>query len=156
MIWQAYWKKAVVHVPQFWFNAYPVSANREGKKGRRPYEYRRGALQLHFASNRDGKKLDRMNSIMDKVERGTSEFATPPEETWYEGNITAFWKEHLQKTTEKAITTSVEGAATDFFPVKNEDGSYARPDALSEKDKLQTEEVHIVNEPVKKSSGAYF
>ncbi|RDW64042.1 hypothetical protein BP5796_10544 [Coleophoma crateriformis] len=143
MIEDAYWRKSVVHVPQFWFNSYPVSAHREGKKDRRPYEYRPGALQLHFASNRDGKRPERMNSIMDRLEVDSSEFAMPLQDTWYESNITAFWNELAAKRAEKGITPPAEGAATNFFPVKNEDGSYGHVDALSEKDKSQ-EEIHAV------------
>ncbi|KAL3420061.1 galactosyl transferase gma12 mnn10 family protein [Phlyctema vagabunda] len=137
MIQDPYWKKSVVYVPQFWFNSYPVSVHREHKKDIRIYEYRPGALQIHFASNRDGKRPERMNSYMDKAEKAgdaNAAYAPPLSESWYPGNITAFWDELRAKRAKEGPISETDGAATNYFPVKNEDGSYIKVDTLSEKE----------------------
>lgn len=79
-----------------------------------------------------------MTSYMDKTEKPDSPYAIPLQETWYEGNITEFWRDLSEQRAKEGIKPPAEGAATNFFPVKNTDGSYVQVGNLSEKTELDT------------------
>jgi hypothetical protein len=85
-----------VQVPQYWFNAYPVSTARE-KSTPRVHEFRAGALQIHFASNRDGKRNERMNVWLDIAEQQSSKWVLPPEQSGLRDNIAEFWQNRTAK-----------------------------------------------------------
>lgn len=95
----------MVHVPQFWFNPSVVRKNKPNRKNRslKLNNFRPEGLLIHFANNRDGLRSDRMNKAMDQVDLESPELTMPVEETWYPGNITAFWKNISEKRTAKGI-----------------------------------------------------
>lgn len=70
MVEDRYWRRSVVHVPQYWFNSYPSAGGEiRTSDNPRPNEFRPGGLQIHFAGNRDGKRSDRMNNWMEVAEQ---------------------------------------------------------------------------------------
>lgn len=99
MIEDSYWRRSVVHVPQYWFNAYPASAKEITK--RRPHEFRQGGLQIHFAGNRDGKKPERMETWMDLAEQQITPYNAPVEQVALLDDIRDFWAKLSEKRKKK-------------------------------------------------------
>jgi hypothetical protein len=73
-----------------------VSTARE-KSTPRVHEFRAGALQIHFASNRDGKRNERMNVWLDIAEQQSSEWVLPPEQSGLRVDIAEFWQNRTAK-----------------------------------------------------------
>ncbi|KAI9729519.1 MAG: hypothetical protein M1818_008491 [Claussenomyces sp. TS43310] len=100
VIQDAAWRKAVVEVPQYWFNAYPTSTDKEKFK---PHEFRAGGLQIHFAGNKDGGRSDRMNQWMNISEQLLPEWDMPVEQSFYPQALKNFWAELSEKRASKGI-----------------------------------------------------
>ena len=91
----------MVHVPQYWFNAYP--SNKETTSPR-PHEFRPGGLQIHFAGNKDGKRPERMDTWMNIAEQDVPPYNTPFEQTGLKEDIEKFWAHLSEERTKKGIT----------------------------------------------------
>lgn len=105
---QGYWRRAVVHIPQYWLNGYPVYKEVVTPK---PHEFRPGGLQIHFAGNRDGKRPERMNAMMDIAEQGIAPWEVPLEETWYQEHVKSFWDDLSARRLAKGIKPAVDNTA---------------------------------------------
>ena len=90
-----------MHVPQYWFNAYPAS-NKETKT-LRPHEFRPGGLQIHFAGNRDGKRPERMDTWMNIATQEIEPYSVPLEQTGLQEDIQAFWTHLSEERAKKGI-----------------------------------------------------
>ena len=53
---------------------------------------RPGQLLMHFASNRDGLRPERMNKWMDVADKEVSEWRVPLNETSYPKQIEEYWR----------------------------------------------------------------
>lgn len=91
----------MVHVPQYWFNAYPASVRED--KTPRPHEYRPGGLQIHFAGNRDGKRPERMDTWMSIAEQETLPYNAELKDCGLLEDIKAFWTHLSEERTKKGI-----------------------------------------------------
>ena len=98
---QSYWRKSVVHVPQYWFNAYPASTKEATTL--RPHEFRQGGLQIHFAGNKDGKRPERMDTWMDLAEQQIMPYNVPVEQVGLLDDIRGFWTHLSEERTKKGI-----------------------------------------------------
>lgn len=98
---QSYWRKSVVHVPQYWFNAYPASSKETTSP--RPHEFRPGGLQIHFAGNRDGKRPERMENWMNIAEQNIAPYNVPLDQVGLAEDIQAFWAHLSEERTKKGI-----------------------------------------------------
>lgn len=75
-------------VPQHWFNSFnPPSTGRLLKSHARP-----GSLLIHFASNRDGGRPERMKVWMDIAEQQKPEWTVPINETYYPAQFEEYWQ----------------------------------------------------------------
>ncbi|KAL3423529.1 galactosyl transferase gma12 mnn10 family protein [Phlyctema vagabunda] len=102
MINEKYWRNFVVLVPQFWFNAY--SSNRTSTAAR-PQDFRPGALQIHFAGNRDGKRPERMETWMDIAEQAVSPYTCPLEQSGLLQDVHDFWHSLSEERAQKKNQT---------------------------------------------------
>ncbi|KAH8749847.1 hypothetical protein F5882DRAFT_525098 [Hyaloscypha sp. PMI_1271] len=102
---ERYWRRAVVKVPQYWFNAYLPDQN-EGHS-LRPHEFRPGGLQIHFAGNRDGKRPEHMASWMNIAEQQLPEFRKPVEDTSLPDEIRKFWGHLSERRAAKGISAAL-------------------------------------------------
>jgi hypothetical protein len=75
-------------VPQHWFNAFNPPS--DGKI--REHHARPGNLLMHFASNRDGLRPDRMKSWMDIAEQQLPEWCVPFNKTYYPAQFEEYWR----------------------------------------------------------------
>ncbi|KAF2838866.1 glycosyltransferase family 34 protein [Patellaria atrata CBS 101060] len=84
-----WYKRSTVIVPQRWFNAYPPPEEQGARL--KPNHARPGSLLIHFASNRDGLRPERMGRWMDVVDQRTERLEVPYNETGYPDEIEEFW-----------------------------------------------------------------
>ncbi|KAF2023542.1 hypothetical protein EK21DRAFT_118663 [Setomelanomma holmii] len=84
MLKRPYYNTSVAYVPQRWFNGFPPSLSSSGHSARMS---RHGSLLIHFASNRDGKRPERMAHWQSKRE----EWHKPYNETGYVKEIGEYW-----------------------------------------------------------------
>lgn len=98
---QTYWRRSVVHVPQYWFNAYPSALNQD--RAPRPHEFRPGGLQIHFAGNKDGKRPERMDTWMSIAEQEIAPYDIEVEKMGLQEDITAFWQHLSEERAKKGI-----------------------------------------------------
>jgi hypothetical protein len=96
----------MARVPQRWFNAFPPSEDkkRNGKQHGRP-----GQLLLHFASNRDGQRPERMTKWMDIADQEVSEWRVPLNETSYPHQIGEYWRRFKNGDNVNSIIDALEG-----------------------------------------------
>ena len=87
---QPWWASGVAYVPQNWFNGFPPDRNATDDNSR--MHARKGSLLIHFASNRDGKRPERMAYWGSVVSDGTSDWNKPVEKTWYQEEIAEYWR----------------------------------------------------------------
>lgn len=92
-----------VKVPQYWFNAYPDADSQP-----KPHEFRPGLYQIHFVSNRDGLRPDRMTTWLEISEKQLPEYDVPVENTVYLDEINNFWKDISERRTAKGIKAITE------------------------------------------------
>lgn len=83
-----WYNRSALRVPQRWFNAFPPTPGRK----QNTYHARPGSLLIHFASNRDGLRPERMNRWMDIADKDTSEWKIPLNETNYDREIDEYWQ----------------------------------------------------------------
>ena len=80
----------MVFVPQRWFNGFPP--DKKGLAKGKPSASRPGSLLIHFASNRDGLRPQRMAHWGDVAKNRTKEWDKPANETGYLKEIAEFWE----------------------------------------------------------------
>merc|ERR1712137_586157 len=96
---------AIVHVPQRWFNGFPPSAKHPAK----PAAARPGSLLIHFASNRDGKRPQRMEKWGRVLGEEGNEWDVPLNETRYVPEIEEFWERIGRGEDEEGIYGDIGG-----------------------------------------------
>lgn len=77
-------------MPQRWFNGFPPDA--DVKDDRNPSHSRPGSLLIHFASNRDGLRPQRMAQWGKMAGNRVQEWDKPAEETGYLEEIAEYWE----------------------------------------------------------------
>ncbi|KAF2867466.1 hypothetical protein BDV95DRAFT_610857 [Massariosphaeria phaeospora] len=85
-----WWASGVAYVPQRWFNGFPP--NDDDDKRNKPASSRPGSLLIHFASNRDGLRPDRMAHWGKIAKTRTAEWDKPANETGYLNEIAEYWE----------------------------------------------------------------
>lgn len=82
-------------VPQRWFNAFPPPFD-----GRKPkaIHARPGNLLIHFASNRDGSRPERMTHWLDIRDKELPEWNVPANQTTVYQDIDKFWRTLKENT----------------------------------------------------------
>jgi hypothetical protein len=76
-------------VPQHWFNSFPPPSEEKKTTGRQAVP---GNLLIHFASNRDGLRPQRMTEWMDVADQQTPAWNVPFNETYYPAQIEEYWR----------------------------------------------------------------
>lgn len=94
----------MVHVPQNWFNAYPTTI-RENQTPNE-HKYALGGLQIHFEANRDGKRLEKMNTWMNISEQDTAPYNAGPNDSGFNDDISKFWKESNEERSQQGARVS--------------------------------------------------
>ncbi|CAN9128025.1 hypothetical protein AA0119_g5752 [Alternaria tenuissima] len=82
-----YFSSAVAHVPQRWFNGFPPNPAHPDK----PSLARPASLLIHFASNRDGKRPERMAYWAGVARSKGDEWIKPLNETGYPAELEEYW-----------------------------------------------------------------
>ncbi|KAF2179427.1 glycosyltransferase family 34 protein [Zopfia rhizophila CBS 207.26] len=90
VIKRPWWAKSVVLVPQRWFNGFPPSGAKNDHRSARVAPP--GALLIHFASNRDGLRPERMAHWHEIAKNRTIEWDRPANETLYLKEIAEYWE----------------------------------------------------------------
>ncbi|RAR10550.1 glycosyltransferase family 34 protein [Stemphylium lycopersici] len=98
---------AIVHVPQRWFNGFPPSA----KDPQKPAAARPGSLLIHFASNRDGKRPERMAKWGRVLGEVGNEWDVPLNGTRYGMEIEEFWERLGRGDDEGEVCEDIGGRA---------------------------------------------
>ncbi|EUC42720.1 glycosyltransferase family 34 protein [Bipolaris oryzae ATCC 44560] len=109
----------IFHVPQRWFNAYPppstttttTTTTTTSAPVAAPSAARKGSLLIHFASNRDGKRPERMAQWQRVAGSPGNEWNKPLNETRYVSEIAEFW-ERLGEGEEEGVVVSDIGGRT--------------------------------------------
>jgi hypothetical protein len=73
-------------MPQRWFNGFPPSSRPSSSTSARP-----GSLLIHFASNRDGRRPERMAQWSEVTRRRDKDWYKPYNKTDYPTEITEYW-----------------------------------------------------------------
>lgn len=81
-------------MPQRWFNGFPPPSS--AKYAASPATARRGSLLIHFASDRDGKRPERMAKYLAIANSTRSEWERQLRETGYEAEIKEYWQRVAQ------------------------------------------------------------
>ncbi|KAH7112846.1 hypothetical protein B0J11DRAFT_585308 [Dendryphion nanum] len=84
-----WWANSVAYVPQRWFNGFPSQDDVSKSK---PKYARPGSLLIHFASNRDGLRPERMAHYGEIAKSRAPEWDRPVNETGYEAEIREYWE----------------------------------------------------------------
>jgi hypothetical protein len=87
VIRRPYFSSAVAYVPQRWFNGFPPNPAHPEK----PPLARPASLLIHFASNRDGKRPERMAYWGGVARSKANEWMRPLNETGYPAEIEEYW-----------------------------------------------------------------
>lgn len=77
-------------MPQRWFNGFPPDSN--VTEDRNHAHARKGSLLIHFASNRDGRRPERMAYWGDVAGNHKANWNKPVEQTLYREEIAEFWR----------------------------------------------------------------
>jgi hypothetical protein len=84
---QPWWNSSVAYVPQHWFNGFPPSP----KSKKSPSAARPGSMLIHFASNRDGLRPERMIHWGEIARSKAPDWYKPFNETGYVSEIAEYW-----------------------------------------------------------------
>ncbi|KAF2681684.1 glycosyltransferase family 34 protein [Lentithecium fluviatile CBS 122367] len=84
-----WWAKSVAYVPQRWFNGFPP--DEDVMHDHTLAHSRQGSLLIHFASNRDGLRPERMAHWGEVAKNRTVEWDRPVEETGYLDEVAMYW-----------------------------------------------------------------
>ncbi|KAF2788667.1 glycosyltransferase family 34 protein [Melanomma pulvis-pyrius CBS 109.77] len=90
VIKRPWWSTSVAYVPQRWFNGFPP--DKKGLAKGKPSASRPGSLLIHFASNRDGLRPERMAQWGEVAKNRTAEWDKPASETGYLKEIAEYWE----------------------------------------------------------------
>ncbi|PVI02386.1 glycosyltransferase family 34 protein [Periconia macrospinosa] len=90
VIKRPWWNSSVAYIPQRWFNGFPPNADVEHDNA--ISHSRPGSLLIHFASNRDGLRPQRMAQWGEVARKRVSEWDKPVEETYYLEEIAEYWE----------------------------------------------------------------
>ncbi|KAF2251778.1 glycosyltransferase family 34 protein [Trematosphaeria pertusa] len=85
-----WWANSVAYVPQRWFNGFPPDP--DIKHDHTLAHAREGSLLIHFASNRDGLRPERMAHWGQIAKNRTAEWDRPAEKTGYLKEIAEYWE----------------------------------------------------------------
>ncbi|ORX96856.1 hypothetical protein BCR34DRAFT_607508 [Clohesyomyces aquaticus] len=100
-----WWAKSVVQVPQRWFNCYPPDGSSGDEHA--PRICREGSMLIHFASNRDGKRPERMARFHEIADNKTAEWYKPVNETGYVKEIAEYWERLGQGEDQQSIVNDL-------------------------------------------------
>ena len=89
-----------MHVPQYWFNAYPPGVNQDEPP--KVHEFRPGGLQMHFANNRNGKRPEKMSAWMSIADQNVKPYTAELAETGLIEDMRAFWSQLSEERAKKA------------------------------------------------------
>ncbi|EUC37253.1 glycosyltransferase family 34 protein [Bipolaris zeicola 26-R-13] len=104
----------IIHVPQRWFNAYPPPPSpTSAPPSAAPSAARKGSLLIHFASNRDGKRPERMAQWQQLATSRSNEWAKPLNSTQYVGEIDEFWRRLGEGEDEEGVIANIGGRIWD-------------------------------------------
>jgi hypothetical protein len=81
-----WYNTSIAYVPQRWFNGFPPSSRPSSSASAHP-----GSLLIHFASNRDGLRPNRMAYWSEVAQRADKIWYKPINETDYPAEITEYW-----------------------------------------------------------------
>ena len=109
---QPHFSQNIIHVPQRWFNAYPPSTPTSPPSSA-PSAARKGSLLIHFASNRDGKRPERMAQWQRIAGSPGNEWAKPLNSTRYVSEIDEFWRRLGEGEDEGGVVADIGGRAWD-------------------------------------------
>ncbi|KAF2646171.1 galactosyl transferase GMA12/MNN10 family protein, partial [Massarina eburnea CBS 473.64] len=84
-----WWNSSVAYVPQRWFNGFPPDADID--HDHTPAHSRQGSLLIHFASNRDGLRPERMATWGAVAKNRAPEWDKTVAETKYMDEIAEYW-----------------------------------------------------------------
>jgi hypothetical protein len=90
-------------VPQRWFNGFPPSGDPD-----RPEAAPLGSLLIHFASNRDGRRPERMVRWSEIARNDTNEWKVSLNGTRYYSEIREYWQRVLRGEGEESICKDIE------------------------------------------------
>ena len=77
-------------MPQRWFNGFPPPSGAK-HNANSPAAARPGSLLIHFASDRDGKRAERMKRYLSIADDKASAWDRSLNETGYLGEIKEYW-----------------------------------------------------------------
>ncbi|KAF2714387.1 glycosyltransferase family 34 protein [Pleomassaria siparia CBS 279.74] len=100
-----WWATGTVFVPQRWFNGFPPNA-RALARGK-PSASRPGSLLIHFASNRDGLRPERLAHWGEVATSRTKEWDKPLNETGYSKEIAEFWQRLGKGESQEALVKAI-------------------------------------------------
>lgn len=100
------WNGAVAYLPQRWFNGFPPTT--KSLKQGKPSSARPGSLLIHFASNRDGLRPQRMALWEEIAKSRSSEWDKPVEETGYLKEIAEYWERLGKGESQERIIKDIE------------------------------------------------
>lgn len=100
------WNNIIAYVPQRWFNGFPPTE--KALKQGRPSASRPGSLLIHFASNRDGKRPERMAQWGEVAKNRTAEWDKPAEQTGYLKEIAEYWDRLEKGESQESIIRDIE------------------------------------------------
>ena len=102
---QPWRQKSVAYVPQRWFNGFPPPDN---EKDRKSLRYARpGSVLIHFASNRDGLRPERMARWHEIAKKRTPEWDRPVNITMYPDEIAEYWDRFEAGEDKKVIAKDI-------------------------------------------------
>ncbi|XP_014556616.1 glycosyltransferase family 34 protein [Bipolaris victoriae FI3] len=105
------WNNTVAYVPQRWFNGFPPT--KKDLAAGKPSASRPGSLLIHFASNRDGKRPERMAHWSAIAKKRTAAWDKPVEDTGYAKEIMEYWERLGKGESQQSIIEDIEGRIWD-------------------------------------------
>jgi hypothetical protein len=103
---QENWGSAVAYVPQRWFNGFPPS--KKALAAGKASASRPGSLLIHFASNRDGLRPERMAHWGAMAKKRTPDWDKPAEQTGYTKEIGEYWDRLAKGESQQSIIEDIE------------------------------------------------
>ncbi|KAJ4356778.1 uncharacterized protein N0V89_004814 [Didymosphaeria variabile] len=108
-----WWASNVAYVPQRWFNGFPPDTEKNEDNNRA--HSREGSLLIHFASNRDGLRPQRMAHWGEIARNRTSAWDTPVELMLYQEEIAEFWQRVGKGESYEKINKDIGGRMWSFL-----------------------------------------
>ncbi|KAF2273713.1 uncharacterized protein EI97DRAFT_435880 [Westerdykella ornata] len=105
------WNSAVAYVPQRWFNGFPPTE--KSLKSGKASAARPGSLLIHFASNRDGRRPERMAHWGEIAKNRSAEWDKPVEQTGYLQEIAEYWERLENGDSQESIIEDIEDRVWD-------------------------------------------